>query len=170
MVYALMTLSDKPHMGSVTSGPNAADTVAMSEILFGGREAIEAKPASLSLINVNSPLRFDDRIARPLSQRYRPAQRRSRNTSAATGRRRRTRRWRWRMPAQVECCSSSQCECAGRHAEDEDGFVANASHELRTPLTAIKIAFETLAVEVQQDDPEQTARYSRHHRGTSPAA
>jgi two-component system phosphate regulon sensor histidine kinase PhoR len=36
-------------------------------------------------------------------------------------------------------------------------FVANASHELRTPLTAIKIAFETLR-EVQQDDPEQTAR------------
>ena len=62
MVYALMTLSDKPHMGSVTSGPNAADTVAMSEILFGGRDAIEANPASLSLINVNSPLRFDDRM------------------------------------------------------------------------------------------------------------
>ena len=62
MVYALMTLSDKPHMGSVTSGPNAADTIAMSEILFGGREAIEAKPASISLININSPLRFDDRM------------------------------------------------------------------------------------------------------------
>ena len=43
MVYALMTLSDKPHMGSVTSGPNAADTVAMSEILFGGRDAIESQ-------------------------------------------------------------------------------------------------------------------------------
>jgi trimethylamine--corrinoid protein Co-methyltransferase len=62
MVYALQTLSDKPYMGSVTSGPNAADTIAMSEILFGGREAIEATPASISLINVNSPLRFDDRM------------------------------------------------------------------------------------------------------------
>jgi trimethylamine---corrinoid protein Co-methyltransferase len=62
MVYALQTLSDKPYMGSVTSGPNAADTIAMSEILFGGREAIEASPASMSLINVNSPLRFDDRM------------------------------------------------------------------------------------------------------------
>ena len=62
MVYALQTLSDKPYMGSVTSGPNAADTIAMGEILFGGREAIEATPASLSLINVNSPLRFDDRM------------------------------------------------------------------------------------------------------------
>ena len=36
MVYALQTLSDKPYMGSVTSGPNAVDTIAMSEILFGG--------------------------------------------------------------------------------------------------------------------------------------
>ena len=49
-------------MGSVTSAGNAADTIAMGEILFGGREAIEAAPASISLINVNSPLRFDDRM------------------------------------------------------------------------------------------------------------
>jgi trimethylamine--corrinoid protein Co-methyltransferase len=62
MVYALQTLSDKPYMGSVTSGPNAADTVAMTEILFGGREAIERTPAVMGLINVNSPLRFDDRM------------------------------------------------------------------------------------------------------------
>jgi trimethylamine---corrinoid protein Co-methyltransferase len=62
MVFALQTLSDKPYMGSVTSGPNAADTIRMSEILFGGREAIERTPASISLINVNSPLRYDDRM------------------------------------------------------------------------------------------------------------
>jgi trimethylamine--corrinoid protein Co-methyltransferase len=62
MVYALQTLSDKPYMGSVTSGPNAADTVQMGEILFGSREAIEQTPVSISLINVNSPLRFDDRM------------------------------------------------------------------------------------------------------------
>jgi trimethylamine---corrinoid protein Co-methyltransferase len=62
MVYALQTLSDKPYMGSVTSGPNAADTIAMTEILFGGREAIERTPAVMGLINVNSPLRFDDRM------------------------------------------------------------------------------------------------------------
>jgi len=68
MVYALQTLSDKPYMGSVTSGPNAADTIAMGEILFGGREAIEATPASLSLINVNSPLRFDDRMLAALHE------------------------------------------------------------------------------------------------------
>ncbi len=62
MVLALQTLSDKPYMGSVTSGPNAADTIRMSEILFGGRDAIERAPASISLINVNSPLRYDDRM------------------------------------------------------------------------------------------------------------
>jgi trimethylamine--corrinoid protein Co-methyltransferase len=62
MVFALQTLSDKPYMGSVTSGPNAADTIAMGEILFGGREAIERAPVSISLINVNSPLRYDDRM------------------------------------------------------------------------------------------------------------
>ena len=62
MVYALQTLADKPYMGSVTSGPNAADTIAMGEILFGGAEAIERAPVSISLINVNSPLRYDDRM------------------------------------------------------------------------------------------------------------
>ena len=62
MVLALQTLSDKPYMGSVTSGPNAADTIRMGEILFGGRDALETTTASLSIINVNSPLRYDDRM------------------------------------------------------------------------------------------------------------
>ena len=61
MVYALMTLSDKPFMGSVTSGPNAIDTIAMAEIVFG-KESIDETPAIISLINVNSPLRYDDRM------------------------------------------------------------------------------------------------------------
>src|ERR687886_101737 len=74
MVYALQTLSDKPYMGSVTSGPNAVDTIAMGEILFGGREAIEETPASVSLINVNSPLRFDDRMLAALHEYVRANQ------------------------------------------------------------------------------------------------
>jgi len=61
MVFALLTLSDKPFMGSVTSGPNAADTIAMAEMVFG-RESLEETPAIISLINVNSPLRYDDRM------------------------------------------------------------------------------------------------------------
>jgi trimethylamine--corrinoid protein Co-methyltransferase len=74
MVYALQTLSDKPYMGSVTSGPNAADTIRMGEILFGGREAIERSPASISLINVNSPLRYDDRMLSALVEYARAGQ------------------------------------------------------------------------------------------------
>lgn len=62
MIYALQSLTDKIYMGNVVSGVNAADTIAMTEILFGSREAIEATPATISLINCNSPLRWDDRM------------------------------------------------------------------------------------------------------------
>jgi trimethylamine--corrinoid protein Co-methyltransferase len=62
MVYALQTLSDKPYMGSVISAENARDTIAMGEILFGGAEALAKAPVSISLINCNSPLRWDDRM------------------------------------------------------------------------------------------------------------
>src|SRR5215210_8204342 len=57
MIYALQTLTDKLYMGNVVSGVNAADTIRMTSILFGGRETIERTPASISLINCNSPLR-----------------------------------------------------------------------------------------------------------------
>src|ERR1700730_14353055 len=62
MIYALQTLTDKIYMGNVVSGPNAADTIRMTEILFGGRANIETTPATISLINCNSPLRWDDRM------------------------------------------------------------------------------------------------------------
>jgi len=69
MVHALATLTDKIYMGNVVSGENAADTIAMTEILFGGgagreagRASIERTPAVVSLINCNSPLRWDDRM------------------------------------------------------------------------------------------------------------
>src|SRR5215217_7882953 len=62
MVYALQTLSDKPYMGSVISAENARDTIEMGKILFGGAEALERSPVSISLINCNSPLRWDDRM------------------------------------------------------------------------------------------------------------
>lgn len=58
MLYAHMTLSDKPYMGSVTAPERAEDSVAMSEILFG--ESIANKTVMTSLINVNSPMTFDD--------------------------------------------------------------------------------------------------------------
>jgi trimethylamine--corrinoid protein Co-methyltransferase len=62
MIYALQTVTDKIYMGNVVSGPNAVDTIAMTSILFGGREKIEQTPATISLINCNSPLRWDDRM------------------------------------------------------------------------------------------------------------
>src|SRR6202451_148952 len=62
MTYALQTLTDKIYMGNVVSGPNALDTIKMTEILFGSRENIEQTPATISLINCNSPLRWDDRM------------------------------------------------------------------------------------------------------------
>jgi trimethylamine--corrinoid protein Co-methyltransferase len=66
MTYALQTLTDKVYMGNVVSGVNAADTIRMGEILFGGREAIEKTPVSISLINCNSPLRWDTRMLEAL--------------------------------------------------------------------------------------------------------
>jgi trimethylamine--corrinoid protein Co-methyltransferase len=62
MTYALQTLTDKIYMGNVVSGVNARDTIAMTEILFGSRDTIEETPALISLINCNSPLRWDDRM------------------------------------------------------------------------------------------------------------
>ncbi len=61
MLLSHITYSDKAFMGSVTSGNNAADSVAIAEIVFGA-ERIREHPALLSLINVSSPRRFDDRM------------------------------------------------------------------------------------------------------------
>jgi len=61
MVFSHIKYSDKAFMGSVTSAENAADSVAMAEILFGA-ETIRQNPGLLSLINVSSPRRFDDRM------------------------------------------------------------------------------------------------------------
>ncbi|MEL6999281.1 MAG: trimethylamine methyltransferase family protein [Pseudomonadota bacterium] len=56
MLYAHMRWSDKPYMGSVTDPKRAEDSVAMSEILFGG---LDGRTVMTSLININSPLTFD---------------------------------------------------------------------------------------------------------------
>jgi trimethylamine--corrinoid protein Co-methyltransferase len=61
MVYSHIKYSDKPFMGSVTSAENAADTVAMAEMVFGA-DAIRENPATISLINISSPRRLDDRM------------------------------------------------------------------------------------------------------------
>ncbi len=58
MLMAHMTLSDKPYMGSVTEPSRAADSVAMSKILFGG-DFVDQNTVMTSLININSPMTFD---------------------------------------------------------------------------------------------------------------
>jgi trimethylamine--corrinoid protein Co-methyltransferase len=62
MLYSHIRWTDKPFMGSVISAENARDTIEMASIVFGGREQIEKTPGVMSLINVNSPLRYDDRM------------------------------------------------------------------------------------------------------------
>jgi trimethylamine---corrinoid protein Co-methyltransferase len=62
MVYSLIKYSDKSFMGSVTSAENAHDTVELAAILFGGKQVIADKPCVISLINVNSPRRYDTRM------------------------------------------------------------------------------------------------------------
>lgn len=61
MLYSHIKWSDKAFMGSVTAAENAADSVRMAEILFGA-ESIREHPALISLINVSSPRRYDDRM------------------------------------------------------------------------------------------------------------
>ncbi|NOX63464.1 MAG: trimethylamine methyltransferase family protein [Chloroflexi bacterium] len=61
MVYSHIKYSDKPFMGSVMSAEAAADSVAMAEIAFGA-ERIREQPALISLINISSPRRLDDRM------------------------------------------------------------------------------------------------------------
>jgi trimethylamine---corrinoid protein Co-methyltransferase len=59
MLKAHMTLSDKPFMGSVTDPSRAQDSVEMCEILFG-KEFVQENTVMTSLININSPMTFDD--------------------------------------------------------------------------------------------------------------
>ena len=59
MLHAHMTLSDKPFMGSVTEPSRAQDSVDMCEVLFG-KQFVQDNTVLTSLININSPMTFDD--------------------------------------------------------------------------------------------------------------
>jgi trimethylamine--corrinoid protein Co-methyltransferase len=58
MLFAHMTLSDKPYMGSVTEPSRALDSIEMSRILFGA-DVVDQNCVMTSLININSPMTFD---------------------------------------------------------------------------------------------------------------
>ena len=62
MVANSLIYTDKIIMGNVVSATNALDTIAMGEMVFGSRASIEEKPFCISLVNCNSPLRWDDRM------------------------------------------------------------------------------------------------------------
>ena len=59
MLLAHMTLSDKPFMGSVTEPSRAEDSVEMAGLLFG-EDFVRDNTVMTSLININSPLTFDN--------------------------------------------------------------------------------------------------------------
>lgn len=59
MLHAHMTLSDKPFMGSVTEPSRAQDSVDMAGLLFG-EQFVQDNTVMTSLININSPMTFDD--------------------------------------------------------------------------------------------------------------
>jgi trimethylamine--corrinoid protein Co-methyltransferase len=66
MLYSHIAYGDKPFMGSVMSQQNAEDSVKMAEILFGEDE-IRENTALVSLINISSPRRLDDRMLEALT-------------------------------------------------------------------------------------------------------
>ena len=58
MIYSMMKHSDKPFMGSVTSGERAEDTMKMVGILFG-EDFVRDNTVMTSLANANTPLVWD---------------------------------------------------------------------------------------------------------------
>ncbi|OED37791.1 trimethylamine methyltransferase [Chromatiales bacterium (ex Bugula neritina AB1)] len=58
MVYAHMTLSDKPHLGAITEKSRAQDSVDMAEILHG-TQTMDNNVVIMANVNTNSPLLID---------------------------------------------------------------------------------------------------------------
>jgi trimethylamine---corrinoid protein Co-methyltransferase len=59
---AATRLTDRVWSGEPSSSVAAADCIRMAEIIHGGREAIEQRPALFANVNVNSPLHYDVRM------------------------------------------------------------------------------------------------------------
>lgn len=58
MLYAHMTLSDKPHLGAITEMSRAQDSVDMAEIVFG-KDVMDENCVIMGNVNTNSPLLVD---------------------------------------------------------------------------------------------------------------
>ncbi|MEL7568301.1 MAG: trimethylamine methyltransferase family protein [Dehalobacterium sp.] len=62
MLYSHIKNSDKTFMGSAYGEIGAGDSIAIAEMMFGGREMIKKKPVLITLINSITPLKYDDRM------------------------------------------------------------------------------------------------------------
>jgi trimethylamine--corrinoid protein Co-methyltransferase len=62
MQLALMTLTDKPYSGGQVSLDCVHDALALAAMAFGGAEAVTREPVMYSVVNVNSPLLYDERM------------------------------------------------------------------------------------------------------------
>jgi len=60
--YTVYTLSDKAHLVASHGREIAEDHVNMACIVFGGETEIRRDPVLSAVVNVNSPLRFDERM------------------------------------------------------------------------------------------------------------
>jgi len=58
MLFAHMTLSDKPHLGAITEKSRAQDSVDMAEILHG-KAVMDEQVVIIANVNTNSPLLID---------------------------------------------------------------------------------------------------------------
>src|SRR3954454_3042221 len=62
MQLALLTLTDKPYGGSQVSLTGALDSIEMAAMAFGGADALVREPRLYTVVNVNSPLLYDQRM------------------------------------------------------------------------------------------------------------
>lgn len=60
--YAVFEMSDKAHLVTSHGREVAEDHLNMACIVFGGEEEIQREPVLSSVVNVNSPLLFDERM------------------------------------------------------------------------------------------------------------
>jgi trimethylamine---corrinoid protein Co-methyltransferase len=68
---ALLVESDKPFLGSVAGAEGARDSLALARIVHPD---MDGKPVMMGLVNINSPLRLDARMAEALIEYARAAQ------------------------------------------------------------------------------------------------
>ena len=74
MMLSSIVLCDKPFMGSPVSKQGSKDCLEMLALLWGGKDQIQHKPVTVSLINSLSPLQFSEEMAGSLIEMTRNGQ------------------------------------------------------------------------------------------------